>query len=240
MSFTTLSFNEEETSSILSKVTTSGTFLTIPAEETRSRDYEKVYRKLTAFELHSITLAEYFKTKRIPRGLRVPLRSTLFSDNPTFCNKFEGILNKCSLDIIILTIDYLQQEITDTTNQIRSIEEQLTNTLPTAEWNNIKTRTQETITEFRKTLQDRKRSKFIRDQEDYLRDRVYKWRFSDSYDKRQTYQSSYQSSTSSDSDQSHSRGASFLGPRRPPKEKRGGGRGNPGTSHKITTRSQAP
>ncbi|CAJ0965286.1 unnamed protein product, partial [Ranitomeya imitator] len=97
MSFNTLSYGQAEAEEIISRVTIPGEFLHTPSEEIRSRDLERELRRKTALELHYV--------KRIPRGPRVSLRPTLFQDKPDFCQKFESILNKCCMDIIILTIE---------------------------------------------------------------------------------------------------------------------------------------
>ncbi|CAJ0944642.1 unnamed protein product [Ranitomeya imitator] len=131
MSFNTLSYGPAEAEEIISRVTIPGEFLHTPSEEIRSRDLERELRRKTALELHYVTLAEYHKVKRIPRGLRVSLRPTLFQDKPDFCQKFESILNKCSMDIIILTIEYLHKELSTIEEQITSIQQQLSSTLTT-------------------------------------------------------------------------------------------------------------
>ncbi|CAJ0949097.1 unnamed protein product [Ranitomeya imitator] len=159
MSFSTLSYNQVEVSSIISQVTTPGTFLHTPSEELRTRDFEP----------------EYHRVQRIPRGLRVPLRPTLFHDNTEFCTKFESILNKCSMDLIVLTIDFLQKEITDLKSRITTTEQQLNNTLSPEDFRTLKTRLDHTTTELRDNLQARKRSKFLCNTEDYKNNQVYRW-----------------------------------------------------------------
>ncbi|CAJ0934575.1 unnamed protein product [Ranitomeya imitator] len=178
MSFSTLSYNQEEVSSIISQVTTPGTFLHTPSEELRTRDFERDLKRLTSLDLHCITLAEYHRVQRIPRGLRVPLRPTLFHDNTEFCTKFESILNKCSMDLIVLTIDFLQKEITDLKIRITATEQQLNNTLSSEDFKTLKTKLDHTTTELRDNLQARKRSKFLRDTEDYKNNQVYRWQSS--------------------------------------------------------------
>ncbi|CAJ0944905.1 unnamed protein product [Ranitomeya imitator] len=161
---------EAEAEEIISRVTIPGEFLHTPSEEIRSRDLERELRRKTALELHYVTLAEYHKVKRIPRGLRVSLRPTLFQDKPDFCQKFESILNKCSMDIIILTIEYLHKELSTIEEQISSIQQQLSSTLTTDKFDFILQKTNKTIEEFRSQLQERKRSKFLSDAEDYHRE----------------------------------------------------------------------
>ncbi|CAJ0946012.1 unnamed protein product [Ranitomeya imitator] len=177
MSFNTLSYGPAEAEEIISRVTIPGEFLHTPSEEIRSRDLERELRRKTALELHYVTLAEYHKVKRIPRGLRVSLRPTLFQDRPDFCQKFESILNKCSMDIIILTIEHLHKELSTVEAQVTSIQQQLSSTLTPDKFDLILQKTNKTIEEFRSQLQERKRSKFLRDAEDYHREQVLKVHF---------------------------------------------------------------
>ncbi|KAM4024097.1 uncharacterized protein ACNLHF_000039 isoform 1-T17 [Anomaloglossus baeobatrachus] len=242
MSFNTFSYNTDEVSSILSKVSIPNTFLSVPTEEVRSRDYEKELRRHTALELHLATLAEYHRVQRIPRGLRVSLKPTLFSDKPNFCTKFESIINKCSMDLIILTIEFLQAEIEDLGKNITCIEQQLQNTVPSTEWDRIHTKTKDNIAEFRKILQDRKRQKFLRDQEDYSKNRVYRWQYCEDTPRRPAFHNRYSSSSGSDTDQYSSRQPHFLAQRSGPRGKRGAVRGAVGSTstYRVQTRSQAP
>ncbi|KAM4031977.1 uncharacterized protein ACNLHF_019374 [Anomaloglossus baeobatrachus] len=160
----------------------------------------------------------------------------MLGENATYCEKYESILNKCSMDLILLTIEYLDKEIEDISANITTIEHQFQNTLSSTEYNNLKAKTESTISEFRKTLQTRKRTKFQRDQEDYQKNQVYTWRSSGfSQPRRFPYSGHYASSNSSDSEQNPSR-SSFLGPRHLPRGKRGGVRDH--VPRTMTTRSQ--
>ncbi|CAJ0964548.1 unnamed protein product [Ranitomeya imitator] len=160
---------------IVDKVTGSNEFLRTPAQELRTRDYEKERRKLISYDLHCTTLAEYHRQSKIPRGLRSNLRPTLFSDNPDYCEKYKRILNKCSLDIILLTIEYLQKTIVETKQSIQAIEAQFSTALSSTEWTSLKSKTEKSLTEHQKSLQERKSQKFQRDTEDYSLNKVYKW-----------------------------------------------------------------
>ncbi|CAJ0958839.1 unnamed protein product [Ranitomeya imitator] len=197
MSFNTLSYGQAEADEIISHVKIPGEFLHTPAEEIRSRDWERELRKKTSLELHYVTLAEYHKVKRIPRGLPVSLRPTLFQEKTDYCLKFEGILNKCSMDIILLTIEYLQKEISDLDKQIEVIQQQLCNTLATAKFDSLKQKIDKTIDDFRIILQERKRSKFLRDTEDYHRKTVYKWRDANVQRDRRPFRRDYFTTSSS-------------------------------------------
>ncbi|CAJ0929303.1 unnamed protein product [Ranitomeya imitator] len=240
MAFSMLSYNQDEATSIISQITTPGTFLHTPTEELRTRDFEKDLKRFTALDLHSITLAEYHRVQRIPRGLRVPLRPTLFQDNTEFCGKFEAILNKCSMDLIVLTIDFLQKEITDLKTKISSTEQQLKSTSSPEDFKSLKDKVDKTISDLRDSLQGRKRNKFLRDTEDYKNNQVYRWQSSNySRNRRFTRRDYSPLSTSSESDFGTTR-TSFLEQRqnRQSRGKRGGGSGYGFEPRRMTTRSQ--
>ncbi|CAJ0968878.1 unnamed protein product [Ranitomeya imitator] len=215
MLFNMVSYGQAEADEIISQVKIPGEFLHTPVEEIRSRDWERELRKKTSLELHYVTLAEYHKVKRIPRGLWVSLRPTLFQEKQDFCTKFEGILNKCSMDIMLLTIEYLQKEISEMDKQIEVIQQQLSNTLTNDKFDSLKQKIDKTMEEFRNVLQERKRSKFLRDTEDYHRRSVYRWRDTNvQRDRRQYRRDFFTTSSSSDNDSSSRATSPFLEQRR--------------------------
>ncbi|XP_077154317.1 uncharacterized protein LOC143817102 [Ranitomeya variabilis] len=175
MSSETYVYDDATGSTILSKIRTKTDFLRIPNKDIKTRDWEKEKKRLIAYDLHCATLGEYHRQGKIPRGLRCNLRPTLFSDNPQYCTTFQKILNKCSLDIILLTIEFLQEAIKETEEKITTIETQLTSTLTSTEFNTLKSKVDSILSTHQKTLEERKRTKFQRDTEDYLSNRVYRW-----------------------------------------------------------------
>ncbi|XP_044142234.1 uncharacterized protein LOC122933714 [Bufo gargarizans] len=176
MSSNTFSYDIETTNSIISQVQFGNDFLQIPAQEWKTRDYTRDLRRLTSLILHCSTLTEYHKNNRIPRGLRSHLRPTLFKDDADFCDRFENIINKCSFDLMLLTIDKARHTIEDLQKQITATEEQLSSILPTEEWTTLKEKTSKQTSEYQKYTEGTKRAKFIRDAEDYRLNRVYRWR----------------------------------------------------------------
>lgn len=54
----------------------------------------------------------------IPRGLRLNTFPTFGHDNDEFKNKWEAILNKCSLDLILLLIEEARKQKTTIQSQI--------------------------------------------------------------------------------------------------------------------------
>ncbi|CAJ0918260.1 unnamed protein product [Ranitomeya imitator] len=130
------------------------------------------------------------------------------------------------------------KEITDLKIRIAATEQQLNNTLSSEDFKTLKTKLDHTTTELRDSLQARKRSKFLRDTEDYKNNQVYRWQ-SSRY-RRPTRRGYSPTSTSSDSDFGSSR-RSFLEPRpeRTHRRRQGGGRGDIGHDRgKMMTRSQ--
>ncbi|KAM4043835.1 uncharacterized protein ACNLHF_014123 [Anomaloglossus baeobatrachus] len=238
MSAETFAYDDSTSLSILAQVTNSTEFLKTPIREVRTRDWEKEKRTFISLDLHCTTLAEYHRQNRIPRGLRSHLKPTLFANIDDYCKKYQQILNKCSLDLIVLTIEYLQTAIKESKDKIQSIEAQLADSLTPSDLTNLKNKTEDALKEFRRNLEDKKRQKFQRDTDDYLQNRVYRWNDWSLNNTRPWHrQPSYNPSASSGSESSGSRtnSVSFLG--------RGKKRGNPrggrgGGDWGMTLRSQ--
>ncbi|CAJ0940523.1 unnamed protein product [Ranitomeya imitator] len=242
MSAVSFSYSETEVANIVSQVTASSDFLQVSGSEFKSRDLERETRHLVSLELHSITIAEYIKTQRIPRGLRVSLRPTLFQDNSDFCSRFEQILNKCSVDLMTLTLDQLNKEIKNSQDKVSSIETQLKDSLSKDEFDLVKTRTKENVDNFRKETEKRKRQKFIRDTQDYLHKRVYRWQNPSFRPNYRGYRYTDGSSASSSDNERMDFQRSFLGQGRRYNTRKGrGGVANVSETnrHTMNTRSQS-
>ncbi|XP_044143779.1 uncharacterized protein LOC122933085 [Bufo gargarizans] len=245
----TLSFADADAERILSQVTSTSEFLNIPTSEFQKRHWERERRRLTSYELHATTLAEYFKVKRIPRGLRVHLRPTFFPNDPENSRDFEKIINKCSYDLILLTINRIHTAVTELQTQISVTEQQLRDSLTSEEFGKLKESVDTYISTYRRETEEKKRSKFLRDSEDYHLNRVYKWQ-DPSWHQKPGYRRPPRPGSFTSSSGSESTGLqdthSFLrrGSRRP----RGGGSARganttdttamPGPSQVIQTRSQ--
>ncbi|XP_077108801.1 uncharacterized protein LOC143765720 [Ranitomeya variabilis] len=242
MSSETFSFNATEVADILSKVTAPNDFLQIPTKELKNRDLERESRRAVNLELHIITIAEYLRVQRIPRGLRVSLQPTFFREDKDYCTKFEHILNKCSADLMTLTLSYLQKNLETVNTQISAIENQLISTMPQEEYQELKLKNQDLLKTHRVEVEKRKRSKFLRDTEDYLQNRVYQWRDTRHSSRRHSSLSSSGSVDSrpgtSNSSTFHS--SSFLGHSRGRQRGRRGGGANAAVENRnqMATRSQ--
>ncbi|XP_044128934.1 uncharacterized protein LOC122922401 [Bufo gargarizans] len=171
----TFAYTEDEARDIVSQVTASTDFLQIPSSELKSRNLMKESKHLIALELHAATLAEYHRTQRIPRGLRVKLRPTFFGNNLEYCTRFSNILNKCSLDLIVLTVEYLNTAIEECKAHITTAKEQLRDCLKSEDLATLYEKTDKQCRELQAKIEATKRSKFLRDVEDYSSQRVYRW-----------------------------------------------------------------
>ncbi|OCT55226.1 hypothetical protein XELAEV_18003749mg [Xenopus laevis] len=92
----TFAYSDLDKSRITEAVGGSTDFLNTKDCKQNFRELENSQRKSVVYDLHLRTLSEYVKINRIPRGLRVHLRPTLFAEDKDFCQKWEAIINKCS------------------------------------------------------------------------------------------------------------------------------------------------
>ena len=80
---------------------------------------KKLQEKETRLFLHAVTLSDYLRVKKIPMGLRINKIPMWGKDNDTFCDRWCEILNKCSFDLMALTI----QEVS---SQLATVREEIT------------------------------------------------------------------------------------------------------------------
>lgn len=138
-----------------------------------TRRLEGENKHLISLELHCVTLTEYFRVKRIPRGLRTHLHPTLLPHNVYFCRNFEAISNKFSFDIILLNIECLQQEMVRVKQRIIEDEALLDAMLSAQELKDFKDKTTIHLQMFRSDIEHTKKNKWFRDSEDYIKGQVY-------------------------------------------------------------------
>ncbi|CAJ0966379.1 unnamed protein product [Ranitomeya imitator] len=104
-------YTDEDAARIILDAEADNSYLKQPSIEMLKKRWEAERKKIVSLELHAGTLVEYFKAKRIPRGLRPNLRPTLMPGNVQFYAKFEAIGNKYAFDIMLLNIEFLRKEI---------------------------------------------------------------------------------------------------------------------------------
>ncbi|OCT89753.1 hypothetical protein XELAEV_18018372mg [Xenopus laevis] len=171
----TFAYTDADITRITGLIGQSDNFLSQPDIATDFKELEKIKRKQIAYELHAQTLGEYVKIKRIPRGLRSNLRPTMFSKNEQFCQKWEAILNKCSIDLMVAIIEETHKELPKVLQNVTEVETKLRNHASPAMLAEGKSKLTTHLQDFRMEVQARKRHKFQRDAADYEEGNVYRW-----------------------------------------------------------------
>ncbi|OCT78085.1 hypothetical protein XELAEV_18029187mg [Xenopus laevis] len=169
----TFSFTEAERKKILNATQP------LPTTTTRSgadslRKLEQLKRREVSWAMHTASLAEYAKAHRIPRGLRIMLQPALFKDNTEFLQKWRGILNRCSLDLITLTVQQLQTGTRELKQQLHTAEDEF-KTYVEADNTQLK-ELEAKMEKLQQEILQLKLRKFTRDTKDYERGEVYTWR----------------------------------------------------------------
>ncbi|OCT78145.1 hypothetical protein XELAEV_18029251mg [Xenopus laevis] len=171
-------YTDLDKSRITNAVSGTNDFLTSKDCIHEFRQLEGLRRKNIAYDLHLRTLSEYIKTERIPRGLRVNLRPTLFSNDADFCKRWEAIINKCSTDLMLATMEHLQKSIPETRVSADAKEQKIRNSFAGDVVSGGMEKLTEHLDKFRMEVQTRKRQKFQRDAMDYATGSVYRWALS--------------------------------------------------------------
>lgn len=204
-------------------------------------------KRETDLFLHGTYLSNYHRQKLIPRGFRVRNIPTLGRSNPEFCSKWCKILNKCSLDLTLLVIEFVGKELKQTKNEITEFETQHLLQLSqdkSVDWlKNIESN----LNKYKQDLVSFKEKKLTAVREDYRQKKVYRWLLglSDSRNRRVTYRNkpislrtidSSGDSTDSDSGPNPSDTQAFLGvPQHPPTNTNQRGTVEPGGGAKHIT-----
>ncbi|CAJ0948182.1 unnamed protein product [Ranitomeya imitator] len=154
----------EDGERIIREVETNATFLSTPSLHDLKLKYENTLKKSTTLQLHLIALSEYYKAKKIPRGLRSNIRPNLMTNDSLFCARFSMISNKYGLDIILLNIEYLQQELKKVDLDIPVLESEIKSLLREDEWTSFRELLKTKFDKLRLELEEvslRKKSNFI-------------------------------------------------------------------------------
>ncbi|OCT55668.1 hypothetical protein XELAEV_18000198mg [Xenopus laevis] len=164
--------------------------VTISAEPDLFRNLEQLKRRETVWALHSASLTEYVRAQRIPRGLRISLQPALFRGDAEFLTKWRGILNRCSLDLMTLTIQQLNNGQKELQQQIHAASEEYKIKFGATN-NDTLQELERKIEKLQQELLQGKLRKFRRDTRDYETGEVYTWK-----DNRRAYRQRFHSSAS--------------------------------------------
>lgn len=89
-----------------------------PSADNLSCKLKSLYLKETRPQLHGMTLSEYVRSKRIPRGFRIQKVATLGRKDEDLCIKWWEVLNKASLDLKVLILEHTHWVLTKTKTEI--------------------------------------------------------------------------------------------------------------------------
>lgn len=167
----TFEFTAEEAERILLKSTDMSNVLS--SEDERIK-LEKLKQKKIRLLMHGTTLSEYWKSKKIPRGLRIQKVPTTGKNSEPFVKKWSEILNKCSLDLMLLVIDTVTEEAEQVKSEILQQEEMMRKKFGDA-FLEIEQTVLEITKKYQENLQVTKLKKYKRDTEGYKNNQVYKW-----------------------------------------------------------------
>lgn len=143
--------------------------------ETQYNQLESLRKKETRALLHGSVLSQYWRNKRIPRGLRIMKEPTLGRDDPEFCKKWCEILNRCSLDLMLLVIDSQNKKLVSVKQEITDLESELKAKYSSAQFKELLQKCDEQINTYKTETQQKKMEKYRRDTMDYRNDNVYPW-----------------------------------------------------------------
>lgn len=169
---TTFTFSESDTQRILFPQVSFSQDACMDSYPTR---LEQLRKKETRSLLHGSVLSQYWRNCRIPRGLRIYKEPTLGRDNAEFCKKWCAILNKCSLDLMLLVIENENEKLEKVRAEMDTLRKEMTEKLPADRLKSIAEDCDKKIETYKRELEQHKMRKYRRDALDYRDNRVYPW-----------------------------------------------------------------
>lgn len=144
-------------------------------------DYKKKLTDLldreTRLFLHAVTLSDYLRKKKIPRGLRILKAPAVGKPSPDFSQKWCEILNKCSFDLMVLIIQEMNDQLTEVRDEIKETRGKMEKDYMDKDaLKTLLAECEQYKEKLHKELTIMKKEKFIRDTVDYEKDNVYKWK----------------------------------------------------------------
>ncbi|KAI7802501.1 putative zonadhesin-like [Triplophysa rosa] len=139
------------------------------------RHYKYLSEKEIRYTLHGSTPSEYWRASRIPRGLRIQKAPTIGGGDPEFCKKWCEIMNKASLDLTLLVIEFTQKELKKVREEIEETNASIIASHSDVNFNQQLELLHTSMAEFKQGIQQMKIRKFRRDTLDYKESRVYPW-----------------------------------------------------------------
>lgn len=229
----TFEFNQEAYDRIIFKESLFGDDPSFNVDtEDGKKKLTNLLNRETRLYLHAVTLSDYLRKKRIPRGLRIQKAPTVGLNNPEFCKKWCEITNKCSFDLMVLIIQEMNEQLTEVRDQMKETREKLeADYMDKTALKMLLDECEKYKEKLKNELTIVKKKKFMRDTEDYEKDKVYLWRSGKSKrgeNQQRIAQRGYSTAADTDSDaysSASTSSSSFLDVRTLPQRGKGRGRG---------------
>ncbi|OCT87195.1 hypothetical protein XELAEV_18020892mg [Xenopus laevis] len=167
-------FTREEISRILFPESYEETFGKLGAKEAY-HELLRLRKKEAELHLHGVSLSDYYRESRIPRGFRLNSTPTLGRNNPSFCTRWCQILDRCSLDLMLLVIEEAGRELAAVRNDLSGFEAAHQETLRNDKETDWCGRLQEQVGKYKAELLAFKSAKRLKVQQDYKEGTVYRW-----------------------------------------------------------------
>lgn len=175
----TFEFNQDDYDKIILKESLfgDGSIPTV-ATEVEKKTLKDLLDRETRLFLHAVTLSDYLRQKRIPRGLRIQKAPTIGQNSPSFRQRWCDIMNKCSFDLMVLVVQETTEQLTDVRGKIKETREKMEKDfIDKAALRELVSECERYKEKLENDIKDYKRKKFRRDIEDYEKNKIYKWTF---------------------------------------------------------------
>lgn len=166
-------FSQADADRILFPTTISLENHPLAAEEMKNK-LIRMKKKETRLHLHGYTLSEYWRNKRIPVGLRIQKKPTIGKGSIDFVKKWCEILNKCSMDLMLLVIEEVTNKKDIISKDIKDHETLMQEKLGD-NFLQIDDSIKQTLKDYEDGLMTTKIRKYKRDIMDYQHGNVYKF-----------------------------------------------------------------
>lgn len=135
---------------------------------------ENLLHKETKTWWDSSTLQQYLEKDMVPRGLRIKKHpTTLYGDD--FADKWNCVLSDCSKKLMELIISFESAALTDIRKEIKILQAEVTPFAHYEAFLQMDTKLKENIANMETTIMEIKKSKYMRDLQDYKSNAVYTW-----------------------------------------------------------------
>lgn len=171
---TTFTYNPEDSENILFPRAETNV-LHSETIQNSMKHYKYLLEKEIRYTLHGSTLSEYWRAGRIPRGLRIQKAPTIGGGDSEFCKKWCEIMNKASLDLTLLVVEFTQRELKKVREEIEETKASIIASHSEVTFNQQLELLDTSLVEFKQGIQQKKIRKFRRDTLDYKESRVYPW-----------------------------------------------------------------